>query len=182
MASTSSSYDSAWPIPIPFSISSDTRSKAGGVPINTNSSYWARFAGFVPDPTANLISEFERLSIHQGWSRKTKASRRRFAEACEAEFDHHFVVGASKLQTWQALCVEVGVGPVPASITQCKKALNRVLVNLVNLIDHRRNPAVKLLIFQSFREFQNYTMAGRIFPKRLAKADGFLKIFLQEIF
>ena len=87
------------------------------------STYWSQSAGFNPDPTADLLSEFNRLSIHAGWSQKSKIRNRRFAEACEAEFDHHFQVsaGADKLQTWQLLCVEVEIDPAPPSITQCKK-------------------------------------------------------------
>jgi hypothetical protein len=87
------------------------------------STYWARSVNFNPDPTASILDEFNRLSIHEGWSLKGKARNKRFAEACEADFDHHFqvVAGADKLQTWQLLCIEVGVSPAPPSITQCKK-------------------------------------------------------------
>lgn len=86
--------------------------------------YWSRSAGFNLDPTAGILSEFNRLSIHEGWSLKSKVRNRRFAEACEAEFEHHFqtLAGADKLQTWQLLCVEVEINPAPPSITQCKKA------------------------------------------------------------
>lgn len=55
-----------------------------------------------------------------------------------------------------------------------------VLVNLVNLIDHR-NIGVKVIRFKSYHEFQQYTRNGRIFPKEKAKEEGFIRALLRKI-
>lgn len=59
-------------------------------------------------------------------------------------------------------------------------------VNLVNLIDHRRNRSVHLILFPNYQAFRTWTLGGkkfgaRIFPKRLAKQDGFIKALLQDL-
>ncbi|KAF2189997.1 hypothetical protein K469DRAFT_747283 [Zopfia rhizophila CBS 207.26] len=147
------------------------RSDPGSTVIaGTVSNYWSRFHGFKPDPTAS-------------WSAKSKKQSRRRAEAYEAEFGVHFGSNPSKLETWQDLCKEVGIEPVPKSITQCKKALKSVLVNLVNLIDHRRNPdTIPLIEFASFNQFREFTTGGHIFPKKWAKRDGFFKALLRQVY
>ena len=56
----------------------------------------------------------------------------------------------------------------------------KVMVNLVNLIDHRRR-GTPLLRFKSIDAFRAYT-AQNIFPKKAAKKDGFLRALLRHVF
>ena len=65
------------------------------------------------------------------------------------------------------------------------QALKSVHINLVNLVQHCRNPeATPLLKFASHKEFRDYTMHGksRIFPKAAAKSNTFLKALLKRVF
>ncbi|EON67896.1 hypothetical protein W97_07393 [Coniosporium apollinis CBS 100218] len=121
--------------------------------------YFESFPDFVPDPTDSLASEFKRLAIHKKWAINS------------AEYP-------TKLENFQRLCVEVGIDPPPPSITQCKKALKGVLVNLVNLVDSRRT-GEPIKQFDTFKEFRRYTFNGRVFPKNEAKEDTFLKVLLR---
>jgi hypothetical protein len=56
----------------------------------------------------------------------------------------------------------------------------RVLVNLVNLIDHR-NIGADVIRFKNRHEFLEYTCDDKIFPKKKAKADGFIKALLRKL-
>ncbi|KAF2265377.1 hypothetical protein CC78DRAFT_461471, partial [Lojkania enalia] len=147
--------------------------------------FWSKFDPFQPDPIAAIAGDFDRLTIHQGCqghSMKTKGHRRRRAQYIEAEFEKHFGSNTTKLETWQDLCGEVGVKPVPESITKCKKALKHVHINIINLLDHRRSGGlIPLMKFKSGKALREYTMNGHIFPLVYAKADGFIKIFLRQI-
>lgn len=63
------------------------------------------------------------------------------------------------------------------------QALAAVNVNLVNLVDHRRRPnSVPLQLFPSYRALRHWTLAsrGRIFPKTVAKEEGFVKALLKD--
>jgi hypothetical protein len=84
----------------------------------------ARYPGFQPDNTETLDEEFNRLSIHNGWSKKSKKHSKRRAEFYAAEFAAYYGTDGTKLQGWQALCEEVGIVPAPLSITQCKKVIS----------------------------------------------------------
>ena len=109
--------------------------------------------------------------------------------------------GVAKLEKWQELCRDVGIDPAPPSIKKCKKvckhagvqslllicvqALSKVYVNLVNLIDHRRNRSVPLRVFPNYHAFRTWTLSGkngcRIFPKKAAKEEGFIKALLRDL-
>jgi len=54
------------------------------------------------------------------------------------------------------------------------------MVNIVNLIDHRRGVA-PLLKFASFAHFREYTMR-RPFPREEAKREGFVRALLRKIY
>ncbi len=65
------------------------------------------------------------------------------------------------------------------------QALNAVYVNIVNLIDHRRNRKVELILFPNYHSFRAWTLGGkkgsRIFPKNMAKKEGFIKALLKNL-
>ncbi|KAK5011089.1 hypothetical protein LTR60_004831, partial [Cryomyces antarcticus] len=148
-------------------------------------SFFARFPTFALNSTATIEDEFERLAAEQRWIRNSTAYRRNRNRCLIGEFAARFgtVGGASKLEKWQELCEEVGVEDVPNSVTQCKKALNSVNVNLVDLINARRaGKSVKC--FRTRKELVAYTRKtpGKIFPKELAKQDGFIRALLVQLY
>lgn len=142
---------------------------------------------------------FNRLAIREGWSKKQRNKHR--TEAIVGELEVLYGTNNEKLEKWQELCRDVGIDPAPPSITQCKKvcrhadvqsclltcvqALSKVYVNLVNLINHRRNRNVPLRVFPNYHAFRTWTLGGknrsRIFPKKAAKAEGFIKALLRDL-
>ncbi|KAF2102342.1 hypothetical protein NA57DRAFT_73775 [Rhizodiscina lignyota] len=142
-------------------------------------SYFSHFPGFVPDPTTSFNDEFARLAQHQGWERRSNTWRQERGRAIQSEFSTQYGASAEKLAGWQALCNEVGIDPLPQSITQCRKALKGVLVNNVDLVDARRTGQA-VHVFDNFRKFRRHTR-GRTFPRGEAKEEGFLKALLRVI-
>ncbi|KAF2133312.1 hypothetical protein P153DRAFT_282093 [Dothidotthia symphoricarpi CBS 119687] len=145
----------------------------------TCSPYWFRFSGFVPNPTVTFKNEFVRLAKHQSWDEEMRRTQK--VEALMAEVNFYYGTCMNRLESWQELCSEVRIEKIPTSITQCKKALKSVYVNLFNVIDHRRNPEFKVKVCGSYAEFVKYTRNGRTFPRACAKQGGFIKVFLRRI-
>lgn len=78
-----------------------------------------RAQGFTPNGRIGLQAEFERLAAHMKWGKTRRPIERE--EAFQEEVNGFFDDNATKLESWQQLCREVFVEPVPVSITQCKK-------------------------------------------------------------
>ncbi|KAF9697058.1 hypothetical protein EKO04_004828 [Ascochyta lentis] len=173
------------PLPAVAAASSDssTPQASDSASSNTDVGYFAQH-GIIADPDDDFNSLFKRLAIQEGISRKQLMKRRN--QAIAAEMDAAYGTDVKKLEKWQELCRDVRIEPVPQSITQCKKALSKVWVNLVNLIDHRRNRKVQLIVFTSYKQFYKYTVGDgdaydHIFPKKLAKKEGFIKALLRNL-
>jgi hypothetical protein len=56
----------------------------------------------------------------------------------------------------------------------------KVLVNLVNLIEHRLSGAA-VIRFRNYDAFWKYTSEGRKFPLQEAKDDGFIGVLLRKL-
>ncbi|KAF2835119.1 hypothetical protein M501DRAFT_1020114 [Patellaria atrata CBS 101060] len=146
-------------------------------PISFNSFF--NVVGFNYEPTATVEANFERLAKNQGWKQHTDEYRFFREQAYDSEFNEHF--GDNKLAAWQEFCGELGVTIIPSSITQCKKTIQTMRVNIINLLEHRRNPsAVPLLRFNNYKAFRKYTKK-HIYPKACAKKNEFLKTLLRRI-
>ncbi|KAL2825330.1 hypothetical protein BDW59DRAFT_161807 [Aspergillus cavernicola] len=142
--------------------------------------FFSRFPGFQPDQSRSATEEFSRLAYHMNWNTGSKTYKREFVNFASAEFVYHFDIG-NRLQNYQALCQELRLEGYFASITQCRKALTKAHVNLFDLIDSRRTGAI-VRKFPSQIALQEYTRdTQKIFPKRAAKEDGFLKDLLRRI-
>ena len=81
-----------------------------------------RSTGFIPDPTASVLTEFKRLAKLRGWKEGSKQYRRHKSQCFAGEFETHYGNKTERLEGWQNLCYEVGIDPAPPSVTQCKKA------------------------------------------------------------
>jgi len=145
-------------------------------------SWFAKYPEFEPDPVAPLLVEFSRLAIHQNWEEGSKKYRKEWGNCVGENFTTEFGQNASNLAGWQALCIEVGITDVPTSITGCRKALRGVFVNIVDLVDARRTgtPVKRHASMKALRAYIKKT--GKIYPKKAAKKNGFLKAFLITVF
>ncbi|KAF1841968.1 uncharacterized protein K460DRAFT_262127, partial [Cucurbitaria berberidis CBS 394.84] len=139
---------------------------------------WSRFEGFVPDHRASFNREFHRLAKHQGWG---KEERRHFrVELFDADFAAHIGSEIFNLDHWKMLCRLCSIAPIPNDIPGCMEALDNVLVNIYDLLDHHRTGA-PIEPFKNFAEFRCYTLNGHVYPIEEAKEDTFLPIFLKEL-
>ncbi|PWY75491.1 hypothetical protein BO70DRAFT_364041 [Aspergillus heteromorphus CBS 117.55] len=143
--------------------------------------FFSRFPGFQPNPSLSTVEEFSRLAHHMNWSTGSKRYRKELAKFASTEFAHYYEIG-NKLQNYQALCQELRLEGPFASVTQCRKALATVHINIFDLIDCRRTGAT-VQRFPNQVALKKYTReTQKIFPKQAAKADGFLKELLRKIF
>lgn len=136
----------------------------------------------MPDASAGVGDEFIRLASFMVWKPEGHEYRVYRAQALREQFARHYGHDAGKLEGWQSLCEEVRISVVPNSITQCKKALAKINVNLIDLIDSRRT-GQPLGLFQSKALLMRYTCQGgkhkKMFPKEDSKENGFLKGLLK---
>ncbi|KAL7273177.1 hypothetical protein RUND412_003989 [Rhizina undulata] len=142
--------------------------------------FFARYPEFNYDKTASVIEEFNRLSESRKWSQTGRTRNnafQAFRTAMIEEFNQMYGTDANDLAAWQKLCVFCGK-EAPSSITQCRKVVKKIHVNLVDLIQHDSVPT----IFPSLRALRNYTQqTGKYFPRRHAKQGGLLKHLLREV-
>lgn len=73
------------------------------------------------DPTASIVTEFNRLAIQKNWKKSSKQYKEQRARLITQEFNAYFGSNISTLAAWQALCKTVGITDIPSSIVQCKK-------------------------------------------------------------
>ena len=67
-------------------------------------------------------------------------------------------------------------------VTMLVQALHKVHVNIIALIDGRRQ-GTQVKIYATTQKLVSYTrVTGKIFPKIKAKEDGLLKILLRRVF
>ncbi|KAJ7615257.1 hypothetical protein DFH06DRAFT_1062785 [Mycena polygramma] len=144
------------------------------------SDYWLAYPNFVHNPTAPLGQEFKLLAAQRGWS---GAQYKREWERCaREEFSHHFGRDENRLAGWQALCATVGVRKVPESIKKCKQVLRHIFVNIYDLLDAKRTgqPVKKHTSANALREYSRDE--EKIYPKKSAKKNPFLKVWLIRMF
>lgn len=143
--------------------------------------FFMSFPGFKAEESRAVGDEFARLAQFMKWMPRTHEYNVYRGQAFRSAFTVHYGADASKLDVWQTLCMEVGIQPAPSSITKCKKALERVHVNIVDLVNCRRSGS-PVQRFHSYNELKRYTCEkgkGRVFPRELAKEEGFIKALLK---
>ncbi|KAI5363388.1 hypothetical protein J4E82_011656 [Alternaria postmessia] len=140
-------------------------------------SFWTKFPGFLPDPTAPFLKEFKRLANLERWS--TKDKRGYLVEALNSEIDFHGDKSMG-LVRWHRLCQEVGTGSAPTSVKGCKRVLYSRFVNLYSIVYYRRNPSISVVCFGSFRELARDIVRTGAFPRQCAKRDGCMRGLLKN--
>ncbi|EEA26182.1 hypothetical protein TMatcc_005571 [Talaromyces marneffei ATCC 18224] len=143
-------------------------------------SFFDDFPDFVPDPSAGIRKNFARLAAHRQWKTSSKKYKRNWNKYVRMEFDKAYGTNHTRLESWQNLCIEVGIGHL-SSITQCKKALSKINVNIVDSMECRWS-GNKPRLFPSLNSLRNYTKEHDLyFPRDAAKKEGFVKILLKPI-
>ncbi|KIJ17730.1 hypothetical protein PAXINDRAFT_97947 [Paxillus involutus ATCC 200175] len=136
--------------------------------------FFSAFKNFTLNPNAPSTDEFNRLIRVSTFSKKeARQLRRDFNDALVDEF----VMAYGKdntLYAWCALCDDIGIDPIPATLLECQtaSAVQNSFVNIIDLL-HAKGTRTKVQRFGSLEELAKYTAAKkRYFP--LHKARGSL--------
>jgi len=151
--------------------------------------YFAQFPSFKFQYSSNSdwrqIDAFNALAGIKGWSQDRRRLewvnfQNAWTHVGETEF------GQSRLEHYQEICRDLGIDPVPDSINRCKEQMKKVYVNIVDLIQYRKNKREcksqgPLTMFDNLEELKSYTeREKKHYPSENAKAEllrELLKIF-----
>ncbi|KAI6352147.1 hypothetical protein MCOR25_009532 [Pyricularia grisea] len=155
--------------------------------------FFLSFEGFEYNPAHPPARSFERLGFHHDWESNSPAyknARKKYQDALNSELQMWYG-STDDLKAWHTLCRAIGIKPLPESCSQCKKAVRKKHVNIVDLIDwarHRETSDTPVQTFRSVAQLQTYTVeTDKIFSKKKAKAGAHgkntvLKHLLRTIF
>ncbi|KAI0839324.1 Caulimovirus viroplasmin-domain-containing protein [Hypoxylon sp. FL0890] len=174
------------------------------MPPPASQSYFDQFPNFAPDNSASFDDEFHRFASSQGLVSGSQEYRRERTRAIRDELKFHYssqpnnpaetsdtipelgketLDEQSKLEIYQNMCREIGVDPRD-TITDCRRELKKVLVNIIDYIDARRiGKKVEIWEWANFHEFSRYSLQDdKRIDRNEAKADGgFLSALLQQL-
>ncbi|KAI4920266.1 uncharacterized protein J4E92_008484 [Alternaria infectoria] len=167
-------------IPDTASEHSDAESEASSLELDENPA-WSEYTNFVHRPDASFQSEFERLARTKGWVGRIK--RQHLVELLTSEVEFYWGADdVDKLEYYQFLCQEMGVKQIPLTVTQAKNALRPLKVNLYSVIDHMRNPEIKVITYKTIRELRQSVRKKGTFPRQCAKAgEGCMAALLSKL-
>ncbi|GAQ06271.1 hypothetical protein ALT_3592 [Aspergillus lentulus] len=143
--------------------------------------FFTDFPDFKSNPDASVSDEFNRLANYRKWKTGSKTWRKMWNRCMALEYDRLLGQNLSGLQNWQQLCEELDLKGPFTSIKQCKKALSKIYVNIVDLLDCRilKKKPTK---FPNLRALEKYTReSGRVFSRHLAKQDKLLRVLLRKL-
>jgi hypothetical protein len=137
--------------------------------------YFAEFPEFRYHPTADWrqLRPFNKLARQQGWSDDEREIEfRRLQEAWTGVVEFEF--RGSKLEHYQSLCEDLEIDPLPESISKCRGELKVVFVNIVDLMQYRRNgkKGSKPERFPDLKGLKKYSLERKkYYPLDSAKAE-----------
>ncbi|KAL4892539.1 hypothetical protein BDV59DRAFT_43349 [Aspergillus ambiguus] len=144
--------------------------------------FFDAFPDFEVDPNIPISEEFKRLARKRQWKQGSKIWRKMWNRFINLEYDRYF--GGSTpagLEGWRQLCDELDLEGPFSSITHCKKALCRVHVNIVDLVEGRQT-GQKPRTFPTVGALARYTHeTQRFFNRNSAKQDKILRVLLRKL-
>lgn len=125
---------------------------------------------FILNDKEELINAFGRLCIEKKWNKnKTKKEKKEFINIISNDLNDKY----NKLEHFQDLCIKL-LNNKPNTITQCKKTLKSVYVNIWDIVDEKYN------YFTNYKDFKKYTFNGKTFSRKEAKKLN-LNVFLKKL-
>ncbi|KAJ5953088.1 uncharacterized protein N7479_011501 [Penicillium vulpinum] len=133
------------------------------------------------NPDLPVSFAFGLVGLQRGWKPGSKTWKKNWNSCMNSEYDRLIGCRVSSLVTWQELCTKVGINDSFTSITQCKKALARVHVNIVDLLDCWNSDSTPIR-FKTKGALAAYTKANNMFFSRhIAKQDKVLHVLLRKL-
>jgi hypothetical protein len=150
--------------------------------------YFAQYSDFNYHPSKDgwrQLGAFNALCTHRGLSQKERRDEmEEFKKTWYAVVDTEFE--GSTLGHYQELCLDLGFRPAPDSVTECKTRVSTVFVNIVDLVQYRKdrksgNYHSRVRLFANLEELQQYCKEERKwYPPEAAEAEmlkELLKVF-----
>ncbi|EUC59456.1 autophagic vacuole formation-like protein, putative [Rhizoctonia solani AG-3 Rhs1AP] len=130
------------------------------------------------------MAEFYRMCDRFGWERDDEdreEARDLLKDAMVHEFNAIYGTDHESLAAWQSLCRVLNLTNVPDKLEACRRLVQSMHVNIVDLVD---TPATQAPVthFPSEAALSTYTIkSGKYFPKESAYAGGLLRYLLRNI-
>ncbi|RDB15823.1 hypothetical protein Hypma_003621 [Hypsizygus marmoreus] len=154
------------------------------IPTATNhlQAFFDKYPGFTYNCSNPATSEFHRLAGFLHWPEPERYKcKRLFRNALVKEFER--IYGRDEnLESWQTLYRVLNISPIPGTLKGCRKKIQGIFVNLVDLVD-LPNAQEPIKLFEDEKALSSYTLqSGKCFPEERARASGLLKVLLRNIF
>ncbi|KJR85463.1 uncharacterized protein SPSK_09515 [Sporothrix schenckii 1099-18] len=151
--------------------------------------FFQNFNSFPYDRFKPPAESFRQLERFLDWRPGTKARERAWARYQRALVDEVqlWYGDVSDIAAWHDLCRAIGIRNLPPTTKECKAAVRRTHVNIVDLIEWGRNgrPANSpVRVYRTVEMLRVYTMGThRVFPRGevIRKEDGATNIVLRYL-
>ncbi|PYI09686.1 hypothetical protein BO78DRAFT_308086 [Aspergillus sclerotiicarbonarius CBS 121057] len=139
------------------------------------------FPDFKQTPDLPISVEFNRLASQRRWKKGSKTWCRVWNRCIDMEYDRVMGNHLTGLDDWRRLCEELDLPGPFSSIRQCKQALSKVYVNIVDILECRQL-GQKPRKFHTLKALIAYTRdSGKFFGRGLAKQDKLLGTLLKRV-
>ncbi|KAJ1309459.1 hypothetical protein OPQ81_006235 [Rhizoctonia solani] len=146
--------------------------------------FFAQYPEFKYDPTRPVLSELKRMKRVLKWDNQTWQSAGALSglrRALVLQFNLTYGTDQKDLASWQNLCRAMRVTNIPDTLSACKKLVDTIYVNLVDLVD-MPNTGKEVRLFETEEALSKYTKrTKKVFPKLDARAGGLLRHLLRSI-
>lgn len=84
--------------------------------------FFARHPEFDYDASQPVVDEFNRMSQQLRWNgKKRREKRRKLENALALQFNAYYGTDVDDINAWKAMCVVLGVKPIPEDLKSCRK-------------------------------------------------------------
>ncbi|KAJ6258256.1 hypothetical protein Dda_7175 [Drechslerella dactyloides] len=147
---------------------------------------------YQPSSEVSVIKAFQRLAIGQDWTPKQREKQKKnFHAAVDAEFTERVGTGFTLFE-WQRLVKIIGIEPIPSSITQCRKAIQKENINIFHILQAYRRateiddldliqPSKEITRFPSVGKLRAYTRKNKMFYRKENAKGSVLKGLLRVL-
>ncbi|KAJ7082411.1 hypothetical protein B0H15DRAFT_785801 [Mycena belliarum] len=147
--------------------------------------FFAAYPKFEYDPAGPSSQQFNQLrevyDLRRGRPGADMAYRG-FTRAMGLSFTELYGDDVNSLESWHKLCRAVEIEPVPDCIEDCRRAIDELHVNLVDLVD-THNTCARVHRSPSEWDLSAYTVATKkFFPRTLDFNSSLLRYLLRQIF
>ncbi|KAJ5183896.1 hypothetical protein N7492_001512 [Penicillium capsulatum] len=144
--------------------------------------FFDQFPDFDHDPQGRVSEEFKRLAAHGKWKPQGKTWKRQWNLCVGDNWDHLIGHRSNYLETWQAMCYKLELSGDFSSITKCRKALSRVYVNIVDVIECWVTNETPRKFHNSHKLMEYSKREEKIVNRNIAKQDRVLRVLLKKLF